>query len=64
MNYTLRDQQLRTDFIKLHKRATYGTAGFRDLATKMPYVLPPPSRSCSEWEHWSPSTTRPSPTNI
>lgn len=26
------DQQLRQEFLKLHKPARYGTAGFRDLA--------------------------------
>lgn len=33
------DQSLRTQFLKLNKLAKYGTAGFRDLATSMPYVL-------------------------
>ena len=32
------DQSLRTQFLKLQKPAKYGTAGFRDLATSMPYV--------------------------
>ena len=33
------DQQLRVDFNALKKSAKYGTAGFRDLAMNMPYVL-------------------------
>lgn len=32
------DQDLRNEFLKLQKPAKYGTAGFRDLATSMPYV--------------------------
>ena len=32
------DQKLRVDFEKIGKPAKYGTAGFRDLATNMPYV--------------------------
>lgn len=33
------DQDLRNEFLKLNKPAKYGTAGFRDLATNMPYVV-------------------------
>ena len=33
------DKQLRADFDKIGKPAKYGTAGFRDLATYMPYVI-------------------------
>lgn len=33
------DKQLRADFEKIGKPAKYGTAGFRDLATYMPYVI-------------------------
>lgn len=32
------DHTLREEFLKLNKPAKYGTAGFRDLATSMPYV--------------------------
>jgi hypothetical protein len=32
------DQELRSEFLKLNKPAKYGTAGFRDLATSMPFV--------------------------
>jgi len=33
------DNELRAHFDKIGKPAKYGTAGFRDLATYMPYVL-------------------------
>ncbi len=33
------DHDLRQEFVKLNKPAKYGTAGFRDLATNIPYVL-------------------------
>lgn len=32
------DQKLRQDFLKLNKKAKYGTAGFRDLSDNMSYV--------------------------
>lgn len=32
------DKALRDEFVKLNKKASYGTAGFRDLAVNMPYV--------------------------
>jgi hypothetical protein len=32
------DHNLREEFLKLNKPAKYGTAGFRDLATNIPYV--------------------------
>ena len=37
-DFTKVDQELRQEFLKLNKPAKYGTAGFRDLATNMPYV--------------------------
>ena len=37
-DFIQKDKELRIDFDKLNKRAAYGTAGFRDLATNMPYV--------------------------
>lgn len=39
MSYIDQDRLLRADFDKLKKKAAYGTAGFRDLASNMPYVL-------------------------
>jgi|LakMenE01Jun11ns_1017448.scaffolds.fasta_scaffold9165593_1 hypothetical protein len=39
MNYIEQDKLLREEFDKLKKKAAYGTAGFRDLAVNMPYVL-------------------------
>ena len=62
-DFIQKDKELRAEFDKLNKKAAYGTAGFRDLATNMPYVPPSPSRSPSEWAPSSPSTTSPSPTN-
>jgi hypothetical protein len=38
MNFIEKDKELRAEFDKLNKPAAYGTAGFRDLATNMPYV--------------------------
>lgn len=38
MNFIQKDSELRAEFDKLNKPAAYGTAGFRDLATNMPYV--------------------------
>jgi len=38
MTFQETDKQLRQDFLKLNKKAAYGTAGFRDLAENMPYV--------------------------
>jgi hypothetical protein len=35
------DTHLRSAYDKLNKPAKYGTAGFRDLAANMPYVLIP-----------------------
>lgn len=63
MSFIERDRELRAEFDKLKKRASYGTAGFRDLATNMPYVLLLQPRSFSELEHWSHSTTKLSPIN-
>lgn len=39
MNYIEQDKLLREEFDKLKKKAAYGTAGFRDLAVNMPFVL-------------------------
>lgn len=33
------DHKLRAEFDAIGKPAKYGTAGFRDLATDMPYVI-------------------------
>ena len=33
------DQDLRAEFLKLNKPAKYGTAGFRDHASHIPYVI-------------------------
>lgn len=50
------DHKLRGDYDKIGKTAKYGTAGFRDLATNMPYVLILiTDRFHSEWEFSSPS---------
>ena len=49
-NFIDKDRELRAEFDKLNKRAAYGTAGFRDLATNMPYVTLPTYRLPSEWE--------------
>lgn len=38
MSFIEQDKLLRADFDKLKKKASYGTAGFRDLAENMPYV--------------------------
>lgn len=38
MSHVARDLELRGEFVKIGKRAAYGTAGFRDLAVNMPYV--------------------------
>lgn len=35
------DAKLREEFDKIGKPAKYGTAGFRDLATHIPYVALP-----------------------
>ena len=47
-DFLQKDKELRIDFDKLNKRAAYGTAGFRDLATNMPYVALFLSRLSSE----------------
>lgn len=63
-DFIQKDKELRAEFDKLNKKAAYGTAGFRDLATNMPYVPSYPSRSPSEWAPLSLSTTSPNQTNI
>lgn len=32
------EKELREDYLKIGKKAKYGTAGFRDLASDIPYV--------------------------
>lgn len=32
------EKELREEYLKIGKKAKYGTAGFRDLATNIPYV--------------------------
>ena len=64
MSFIERDRQLRAEFDQLNKKATYGTAGFRDLATNMPYVTRLQPRSFSELERSSHYTTKRSQTNI
>lgn len=51
MNFIEKDQELRAEFDKLNKPAAYGTAGFRDLATNMPYVNKIIARLLSGLEH-------------
>lgn len=53
LDYHKLDQDLRAEFLKLNKPAKYGTAGFRDLATHMPYVSRFIARSPSELERLS-----------
>ncbi len=33
------EKELREEYLKIGKKAAYGTAGFRDLASNIPYVL-------------------------
>ena len=51
------DHKLRADYDKIGKSAKYGTAGFRDHATNMPYVsnFIEFFRFHSEWEFSSQS---------
>ena len=51
-DFLQKDKELRAEFDKLNKKASYGTAGFRDLATNMPYVSPFSSRLLLELELW------------
>lgn len=37
-NFIEQDKELKAEFDKLNKKATYGTAGFRDLAANMNYI--------------------------
>jgi hypothetical protein len=48
MSFTEKDRELREEFLKINKKAAYGTAGFRDLAVNMPYVITNLVRSPSE----------------
>jgi hypothetical protein len=43
-NFIEQDKELKAEFDKLGKKATYGTAGFRDLAANMNYVMSKPLR--------------------
>jgi hypothetical protein len=52
MSFIEQDRLLRADFDKLKKKAAYGTAGFRDLAVNMPYVMVARCRLPSEWVCW------------
>jgi hypothetical protein len=47
-DFISKDKELRAEFDKLNKKASYGTAGFRDLADNMPYVTLVRVRSPSE----------------
>ena len=64
MSFIEQDKLLRADFNKLKKKASYGTAGFRDLAENMPYVRTIPFRLLLEWEYWLPFSTKPNRINI
>ena len=63
-NFIEQDKELKAQFDKLGKKATYGTAGFRDLAANMNYVTIQSLRLPLELELSLPCTIRPSPTSI
>lgn len=48
MSFVEKDRELREEFLKINKKAAYGTAGFRDLAVNMPFVMSNLLRSLSE----------------
>lgn len=52
MSIIEKDRELRAEFEKIGKKAAYGTAGFRDLAVNMPYVINMTLRSLLELGHW------------
>jgi hypothetical protein len=51
MSIIEKDRELRAEFEKIGKKAAYGTAGFRDLAVNIPYVVNMTLRSLLELGH-------------